>query len=71
MDASRLGLTQFASPAHPLASGGGFVVCPLGLLPCPGAGVGWVQEVYRRAYEEAKAAVAPTWYDRAALPSRN
>jgi len=72
MHVPRFGLTpDHATPAHPAAPAGGFVACPVVLWPCPAGAVGWVHELYRRAYEEARAAVTPTWYDRAAVPSRN
>jgi hypothetical protein len=47
------------------------VVAPAASWSFPAAEHAWMLEVYRRAYEQARKAVAPTWYDRAAVPSPN
>ena len=72
MHAPRFGLSHdHATPAHPTAPAGGLVVCPVALRPCHAGAQGWMHAVYRLAYEQARMAVAPTWYDLAAVPSRN
>ncbi len=74
MQGSRLGgYLDHATPlsARPTVMAGGFVVCPMAVRPVGGPATGWMQEIYRMAYKQARAAIAPTWYDRAAAPSAN
>ncbi len=47
--------------AAPQFSTEGFIMCPLPLRPQSG---GWMEEVYRLAYEQAKACVLPPWHER-------
>ncbi len=55
-----------APPPPPSPSPVGFVLCPLVWFPVPSQAFGlWQQEVYRRAFEEARAVVRP------ALPERD
>jgi hypothetical protein len=52
-------------------SAAGFAVCPAPLRPWVGMPDGWVQEVYRLAYEQARAALLPPWHERSLLASPN
>jgi hypothetical protein len=59
-------------PTTPIQAFGGFVVCPvpLGYLAMGAAGV-WTQSIYRLAYEQARAALRPSTYDRLITPCLN
>lgn len=72
MSPSRIGyLHDHSTLAKPAVSAGTLVVCPVVFGACQGGQGEWMKEVYRLAYEQARAALAPTWYDRAAQPSPN
>jgi hypothetical protein len=72
MHASRFVVTSdHMSSAGLATSTHGLIACPMALWPCPSGATVWAQEVYRRAYEQALAAVTPTWYERVAVPSVN
>jgi hypothetical protein len=47
---------------------GGFVVCP---APLAFLATGWTQSIYRLAYEQARAALRPSAYDRLVTPCLN
>jgi hypothetical protein len=57
-------------PATPAYSAAGFVACPAALQAKVGAS-GWVQDLYRLAYEQARAEVGPSWYERSRWASVN
>lgn len=48
-----------------------FMVCPPGVMPPGAVANGWAQELYRRAYEQARAALTPSWFERLTGPSWN
>jgi hypothetical protein len=50
---------------------GAFVVCPWTLQPCFGTPAGWVEDVYRLAYQQARTALLPPWHERILLASFN
>jgi hypothetical protein len=54
-----------------ITSPGDFMVCPPGVMPAAAVATGWAQELYRRAYEQARAALAPSWFERLTGPSWN
>lgn len=58
-------------PAAPAVWTGGFVVCPLPVRAHLGEPGGWALEIYRLAYEQAQAALRPSWHDRTLVSSRN
>ena len=57
-------------PEAPAFSAAGFMVCPAPLRP-QGAKMGWMEDLYRLAYAQARVEVTPSWYDRARLASVN
>ncbi len=74
MQGSRLGGfldNEVQTVARPAVMAGALVMCPMMVAASHGTAAGWMHEVYRLAYEQARAAVAPTWYDRASRPSAN
>lgn len=72
MHASRFELTQApVLNAHAASLASGFVVCPVALRPNLPGPQEWVHEIYRVAYENARRALEPTWYDRVIQPSLN
>jgi hypothetical protein len=50
---------------------GGFVVCPLSVWGHPGEASGWGLELYRLAYQQAQAALRPSWHECALTASWN
>jgi hypothetical protein len=48
----------------------GFVLCPPALMAAFWADRG-VHEIYRLAYEQARAALRPSWYERLSRPTCN
>jgi hypothetical protein len=65
---------QIIAPPRPSAPEfvpAGFVLCPVALRPSfPGA-AGWASEVYRMAYEQARASARTSWYERVGRASLN
>ena len=56
-------------PERPALSAAAFVACPAALRPA--ANAGWVEDLYRLAFEQARAAVTPSWYERSRRVSLN
>jgi hypothetical protein len=60
---------QNDAPAFP-ATGIAFILCPLP-LPFAAWGHPGALEIYRLAYEQARAALRPSWYEQLLRASRN
>jgi hypothetical protein len=58
-------------PVAPAFPAGGFVVCPPALRAGLGLQGHWAQDVYRLAYQQAQAALTPSWYQRGQVVSAN
>jgi hypothetical protein len=64
-------MTPVFRTSAPALSAAGFTVCPLAVCPV-GADAGrWAQDVYRLAYEQARAALLPPRHERLLLASPN
>lgn len=55
----------------PMFTAGGFVACPAVLMGCLAGQAGWSPGIYQLAYEQARAAMRPTLYERSRTESWN
>jgi hypothetical protein len=75
MHSPRFTAEQLVRPSVPSPAAGfptgAFVVCPAALQAGFGAAGGWVQDVYRMAYEQAREALMPSAFERRVAPVWN
>ena len=62
-------LTRPEAVATTTATMGDFMVCPVGLAT--GFAPAWMGAIYRMAYEQARHALRPSWYERSQVVSLN